>query len=103
MENRKTDNPIAITGGFYIPDDLFLYATGLKDERNNASEVRLFMEKHRFHSIHKGYIWYHHALILAKAFQTDGRFWMYQEDIAEHILNFFDDMIASGRAILTYK
>ena len=87
--------------GFFIPVDLFIRAAGLQDSRNNMKRVCEIIEQHGTRI--KGYLWYHTALVLAKYMQKSGEFFMYQEDIAEHILNFLDDMISAGQAAVTYR
>ena len=100
MATLSQKNKTMTARGFYIPVDLFIRATGLNDERNSKTAVRNVVEEHTFR---KGYLWYHNALVLAKELQKAGKFYMYQDDVAVHILNLFDDMVASDLADVVYK
>ena len=89
------------TTGLYIPIDVFLRASGLRDERNNMEEINQYI-RDNYPIFHEGYIWYHFALDAAEKCQKEGKFWMYQDDIAERIFNCLDDMVGSGHVRVTY-
>lgn len=91
----------AFSTGLYIPIDLFLRASGLHDKRNNMKEVNQYI-RDNYPIFHEGYIWYLFALSAAKECQKEGKFWMYQDDIAERIFNYLDDMVGSGHVRVTY-
>ena len=97
----KQNNTSNTAGGFFIPVSLFLCATGLTDERNNQKDIMEFINK--YHPSREGYLWYHDALTIAKDMKASGKFWMYYDNTAEHILNFFDDLVAIGKAEVNYK